>query len=257
MTDPKADIIVPAVISKRVIERSQQEAEWFRQGLQAAYAGKARLDWPRPAGLKSDSRLARRIRASWHAGYDSATNGNVEVLWPIESSAQHLSIQARLVTLIIKRSPITLRQLIRSFSSRYKQEVIDLISDWYDKDNIEVKGNGRKSSPVTIMSLKSVPDAKQSPRPSDSSGSAPELTPLMIKINPAEVVDWSKPFPTDQQLAIDKAANEIEQNLAEQSYELVTDKTLADDLSDVERQPGIDWSKDAVQDALRDDSEES
>lgn len=159
-------------------QRMNQEAEMFQLGIKAAEGGANRSEWPR-IGKKYSSEWYR-CKSAWLHGHASHYHVDSDNIKPIDSvpnvpvyaaGSPEQTIQARLVNLILTLKPVTVRTIIRKFSTRHRAFVRDTIALWYDRDILEVQTNGKKTSATTILGFTSIPDIYMSPQQGDSPAS--------------------------------------------------------------------------------------
>lgn len=232
-------------------QKINQEAEMYRLGQEAANNAVGITNWPRVG--KKYSPEWYRCKHAWQHGYKCflmADEQAVNPILPVENyppyrpdATERDQLAALMVNIIIQFAPISLRALCRKFSSRERLTIIGIVTEWYDKDILNVEYKGKRTSPTKILGFSEIPviESYLSARPGNSPASPPQETTKLTSDGYEIIGDIMHESYTSEELA-EMSKNIEPSGLAPETTGLPADfpdytdsDALADNLRDADR----------------------
>jgi hypothetical protein len=128
-----------------------EEAVWRQQGVEAAEKGLSEDQWPR-LGEKY-SNIWYRCKNAWIAGYRTSIGMPLSRTQVEAAEIKPRSLNERLYFLLEAKQAMSMRQILRSFSSHNLEHIKAILQDWESQGYIKVTGKGTRSNPVTIEKI--------------------------------------------------------------------------------------------------------
>ena len=133
--------------------RIDQEAIWRQQGEEAAEKGLESNQWPR-VGAKY-STIWYRARNAWQAGYQTSIGMPLSRNQIDAADLKPKSLNERLYTLLEARQTVSMREVLRSFSSLDSENVKTILTDWQSQGYVRMTGTGKRGNPIAIEKIES------------------------------------------------------------------------------------------------------